>query len=244
MKRIRLLSFCAAAVIAQAFAAPAAPAEEPQPRTVTPAAMPGAPPSDAVVLFDGKDLSQWAKRDGSPIGCSIVEGVIACRTGAGDNFSKPRFRNAQIHLEFMPPLMPDQHSQARGNSGLYLHGRYEIQILDSFQNPTYANGSCAAVYGQAPPLVNASRPPENWQTYDIVFHGARCSPAGVLEQKPRITLFHNGVLVQDNVEIQNVGRGCEAGVGEPGPIMLQDHDYRGAPVTLMKFRNIWFRHLE
>ncbi len=233
-----LLAFALAAAVA-----PAQKREEPQPRVVDPGS-PGKAPSDAVVLFDGGDLSQWSTRDGGPAKCSVEAGAMTCKTGAGDLISKPKFRDAQIHLEFEPPLMPDQHGQARGNSGVYLHGRYEIQVLDSYNNPTYANGSCAAVYGQAPPLVNASRPPEQWQTYDIVFHGARCSADGQLLQKPRVTLLHNGVLVQDNVEIQQLGKGCQAGIGEPGPLLLQDHDYKGAPTTFMKYRNIWFRPLD
>ena len=217
--------------------------EEPQPRVVDPGG-PGKAPSDAVVLFDGSGLSQWVTRDGGPARCTVDGGVMTCKTGAGDIFSKPTFRDAQIHLEFAPPYMPDQQGQARGNSGVYLQGRYEIQVLDSYNNPTYANGSCAAVYGEAAPLVNASRPPGQWQTYDIIFHGARCAADGSLLRKPRVTLLHNGVLVQDNFEIQHLGRGCAGGAGDPGPLMLQDHNYKGAPMTFMKFRNIWFRPLE
>lgn len=224
--------------------ASAALAQEPQPRVVTPGAQCGRPPSDAVVLFDGADLSHWATADGQPSRCTVADGAFTCKTGSGDLYSKEKFHSAQIHLEFRPPLMPDQHSQARGNSGVYLHGRYEIQILDSYQNPTYANGSCGAVYGQAAPLVNASRPPAEWQTYDIVFHGPQCDAGGNLVKRGTVTLLHNGVLVQDHVEIKNTLKGCVADkIGEPGPLMLQDHNYKGAPVTLMQFRNIWFRPL-
>jgi hypothetical protein len=216
---------------------------QPQPRVVDPGG-PGKAPSDAVVFFDGRDLSQWETRDGGPSGCAVADGAMTCKTGAGDIFSKTKFRDAQIHLEFAPPYMPENKDQSRGNSGVYLHGRYEIQVLDSYNNPTYPNGSCAAIYGQAAPMVNASRPPEQWQSYDIIFHGARCDSGGNLVQKPRVTMLHNGVLVHDNVEIRNLGKGCAAGIGEPGPLMLQDHNYKGAPVTLMKFRNIWVRILE
>ncbi len=216
---------------------------EPQPRVVDPGG-PGQPPSDAVILFDGKDMAEWVKRDGSPAGCEAIDGTMVCKTGAGDIYSRKKFRAAQIHLEFNLPLMADQHSQARGNSGVYLHGRYEIQILDSYRNPTYPNGASAALYGQAAPLVNASRPPEQWQSYDIIFHPPRCSAEGRLLERGTVSVIWNGVLVQDHVTIRNIGRGCrEGGIGEPGPLMLQDHNYPGAPFTVMRFRNIWYRPL-
>src|SRR5262249_55320166 len=142
---------------------------ERQPSAVTP----GPPPSDARMLFDGKDLSQWQRPDGSPTGCVVDSSDMLCRTGSGDAVSKQLFHDAQIHLEFKIPYMPDQQGQSRGNSGVYLQGLYEIQVLDSFNNSTYANGSCGALYGQAPPLVNASLPPEQWQTYDILFRAPR-----------------------------------------------------------------------
>lgn len=218
---------------------------EPQPRVVESGAQPGQPPSDAVVLFNGKDLSAFSGPEGKPAGCSVAEGAIVCETGSGDLWSRAKFRDAQIHLEWMEPSMPDQHSQARGNSGVYLHGRYEIQILDSYRNPTYPNGSCGALYGQAAPLVNATRPPGQWQSYDIVFHPPKCSSEGKLLERGNVTVLHNGILVQDHTVIHNIGRGCiEGKIGEAGPIMLQDHNYPGAPHTLMRFRNIWYRPLE
>jgi hypothetical protein len=213
----------------------------PQPRVVNP----GPPPSDAVVLFDGKDLSHFVRRDGQPARCTVAEGAIVCRTGDGDLYSTEKFRSAQIHLEFAPPYMPDQKDQARGNSGVYLHGRYEIQILDSYQNPTYADGSLGALYGQSAPLVNAARPPNEWQSYDIIFHAPRCNPDGTPAERATLTVLLNGVMVQDHVTIQRSGRACTEGSGsEPGPLMLQDHDYKGAPLTVMRFRNIWFRRLD
>ncbi|MCC6859456.1 MAG: DUF1080 domain-containing protein [Bryobacterales bacterium] len=231
--------FRTALLLLAALAAPAQTPDDAQPRVVDPGG-PGKAPSDAVVLFDGKDLSEFQTRDGGPVRCSVEGGVILCKTGAGDLHSKRTFRDAQIHLEFMPPYMPEEKGQARGNSGVYLHGRHEIQILDSYNNPTYAHGSCAGLYGQAAPLVNASRPPDQWQSYDIVFRAARCGAGGQVLQKPRVTVFHNGVLVHDHVEIQRTGRNCI----EEGPLMLQDHNYKGAPMTFMKFRNIWYRPLE
>lgn len=216
---------------------------EPQPRVVDPG-KPGQPPSDAVILFDGKNLSEWTKSDGSPAGCSVEQGVMVCKTGDGDIYSKKKFRAAQIHLEYNLPPMPDKHSQERGNSGVYLHGRYEIQILDSYKNPTYPTGASAALYGQAAPLVNAGRPPGEWQTYDIIFHPPKCSAEGRLIERGTVTVIWNGVVVQDHVTIKNIGRGCiEGKIGEPGPLMLQDHNYKGAPLTVMRFRNIWYRPL-
>jgi hypothetical protein len=217
-------------------------AEDAQPRVVAPGG-PGKAPADAVVLFAGGDLAQWSTHGGQPARCHVESGEIVCRTGDGDLLSRPKFRGAQIHLEFNIPSMPAEKGQSRGNSGVYLQGRYEIQILDSYNNPTYPNGSCAALYGQAPPLVNASLPPGEWQTYDIVFHAPRCD-AGKLLERGRLTLLHNGVLVQDNVAIRHTGRACEEGIGEPGPLLLQDHNYKGAPMTVMRFRNIWFRPLD
>lgn len=225
---------------------------QPQPRAVDPGA-PGKPPSDAVVLFDGRDLAQWTKADGSPTGCQVVKGEMVCATGAGDAWSKVKFRSAQIHLEFALPLMKEHKSQLRANSGVYLHGRYEIQILDSYQNETYPTGHAGALYGQAPPLVIASRPPGEWQSYDIIFHAPKCDAAGNLVRRGTVTVLFNGILVQDHVEIQDAAfqhardgqKGCAAGIGEPGPLMLQDHSgFPKAPHTVMRFRNIWLRHLE
>jgi len=219
--------------------------KEPQPRVVTPASTVGLPPSDAVVLFAGKDLAEWSTRDGKPAGCKAENDVIVCNSGDGDLWSRRKFRDAQIHLEWMEPAMPDQTSQARGNSGVYLHGRYEIQVLDSYQNPTYPDGACGALYSEAPPLVNVCRPPEQWQTYDIVFHPPQCSPEGRLLRRGSVTVLQNGVLVQDHTVIHQIGRGCvDDKIGEPGPLMLQDHNYPGAPHTVMRFRNIWDRPLD
>ena len=207
-------------------------------RQQPPAAVdPGPPPADAVVLFDGKDLLQWTRNDGTPTGCAIDAGEMLCKTGAGDAYSLPKFRDAQIHLEFKIPYMPDKHGQERGNSGVYLQGKYEIQVLDSFNNPTYANGSCGALYGQAAPLVDASRPPEQWQTYDIIFRAPMCEN-GEVRRKARVTVLQNGVLIQDHVPV----RASQCGE-ETGPLMLQDHNYPGAPTTMMRFRNIWLRPL-
>lgn len=202
---------------------------------------PGAPekaPSDAVVLFDGADLSHWAHADGSPARWTVANGELVSKAGTGDVISKETFNDAQIHIEFATPDMPRVHGQERGNSGVYLQRHYEIQILDSYNNPTYKAGSAGSVYEQYDPLVNASRPPGQWQSYDIIFHTAKCAPDGRISQPPRVTILQNGVLIQDDAIISGpTGGGRKEGICDAGPLELQDH---GTPV---RFRNIWFRPL-
>ena len=214
----------------------------PQPPPVDPGG-PGKAPADAVVLFDGRNLDAWTHRDGSPAKWAIENGEIVCKTGTGNIQTKEKFGDAQIHVEFATPHQPQAKGQARGNSGVYVQGRYEVQVLDSFQNPTYANGSAAAIYGQSAPLVNASRPPEQWQTYDIVFHAPKCYQGHVVAPGT-MTIFHNGVLVQDHFEMTGFTPG---GIGgepcEPGPLLLQDHISREIEDTPLRFRNLWVRKL-
>ena len=211
-------------------------ADEPKP--VDPGGA-GQAPSDAQVLFDGKDASAWVHGDSTPASWPVIDGALEVASGTGDLYSRRAFSSAQIHLEFATPYLPDAHDQARGNSGVYLQGRYEIQILDSYRNPTYPDGSCGALYGQYPPLVNASRPPQEWQTYDIIFHAPRCSGDGQLIAPGTLTLLHNDVLVQDGVTLLGPTGGSDAtNVCEPGPLRLQDH---GTPV---RFRNIWYRTID
>jgi len=216
----------------------------PQPPVIEPGS-PSKPPSDAVLLFNGKDMSGWVTRDGKPARCTVSDGVMNCRTGAGHIFSQERFRDAQIHLEFAVPHMPEQKGQLRGNSGVYIHGCYEVQILDSWQNPTYPDGACGALYGISPPLVVASLPPGEWQTYDIIFRSPRCAADGSLSEPGSVTLLHNGVLIHHDVKLTGPGPGCShKNLCEPGPIMLQDHSgFPNAPDTTMRFRNIWVRKL-
>ncbi len=218
-------------------------AQEPQPPLVDPGGG-GKAPSDAVVLFDGSSAAEWVHRDGSPAKWPIVNGALTCKSDTGHIFSKRKFRDAQIHVEFAIPDMPTARDQAKGNSGVYIHGRYEIQVLDSYKNPTYANGSCGALYGQYAPLVNASRPPEQWQTYDIVFHAPKCGSDGKVTGPATLTLLHNGVLVQDHVTVKgSTAGGEEAKACEAGPLMLQDHYHPDVKETFMRFRNIWYRPL-
>jgi hypothetical protein len=224
--------------------------EGPQPVVVNPGG-PDKAPSDAIVLFEGHDQSHWTTMDGKPSKCTVADGLMVCRTGAGDTQSKEKFRDAQIHVKFNLPYEPEMRGQGRANSGVILLNRYEIQILDSYQNPTYANGSCAALYGQSAPLVNACRRPGEWQSFDIIFHAPKCAADGTVETPGTLTMLHNGVLVQDNVPVR--GRTCKA---DEGPIVLQDHSQyvgrkiatafgvtEGAPDSIIRFRNIWMRRL-
>jgi len=203
---------------------------------------PGRPPSDAVVLFDGRDLAKWAHKDGSAAKWKVENGYFEVAPKTGQLYTRDSFGDCQLHVEFKTPLPAHGESQDRGNSGVFLHDLYEIQVLDSYENKTYADGQASAVYGQFPPLVNASRPPGQWQMYDIVFHGPRFDSAGKLQRPARVTVFHNGVLVQDNDELTgptaNKQRPPYKATPEKLPLSLQDH---GHPV---RYRNIWIRELK
>ncbi|TAH35405.1 MAG: DUF1080 domain-containing protein [Planctomycetota bacterium] len=215
-------------------------AARPVPPVVTPGATSGAPPSDAVVLFDGKNLSAWQAQDGEEAGWKLVDGAMEVN-GTGSIQTRDEFGDCQLHVEWAAPAQPAGQSQDRGNSGVFLMGRYEIQVLDSFQNRTYADGQAAALYGQKPPDVNACRPPGQWQSYDIVFRAPRFEGEKLLSPA-RVTVLHNGVLVHDGVEIlgSTAHRSLARYSPHPpkGPIGLQDH---GNPV---RYRNIWVRSLE
>ena len=203
----------------------------------------GTAPSDAIVLFDGTNLDQWTYGNGSPAKWPIVNRELICKNGTGDIVSKAKFRDAQIHVEFNTPNMPNAQGQGRGNSGVYIQSKYEIQILDSFNNPTYAAGSAGSVYGKHDPLVNVTRPPGEWQSYDIVFHAPKCE-AELVKQPARVTILQNGVLIQDEAAISGpTGGGNTEHVCAAGPLRLQDHGNPGLQVTPLKFRNIWFRNL-
>jgi hypothetical protein len=206
---------------------------------------PGRPPSDAVVLFGGnennKDLSQWAGEDGQPPKWKVVDGYMEVLPHSGSIHTRQPFGDCQLHLEFAEHVPPVGTDQGRGNSGVFLMGLYEVQVLDSYQSKTYADGQAAAVYGQFPPQVNASRPPGEWQTYDIIFHGPRFDKDGKVLRPARMTVLHNGVLAQDNVELsgptEHHQRPPYKATPDKLPLSLQDH---GNPV---RFRNIWIREL-
>ena len=219
--------------------------ERPQPPLVTPGVpstleKAGTAPSDATVLFDGKDLSKWRNAKGEDAGWKVEGGYAEVVPKSGDIFTREEFGpDVQVHIEFAtPPPVGD--SQGRGNSGIFLYGRYEIQILDSYENPTYPDGQATGIYGYMPPQVNASRKPGEWQMYDIVFNGPRFAD-GKLATPASVTILHNGVVTQNHTVL--IGETPHKQVGtytahpEKGAIKLQDH---GNP---MRFRNIWIRSL-
>jgi hypothetical protein len=217
----------------------------PKPPVVTPGAKPGDAPADAIVLFDGKDLSQWETRSRQgqvkAAGWKVQEGYMEIVPGAGSIMTKEKFGDVQLHLEFMTPQTPSGTSQWRANSGVIFMNRYELQVLDSYDNPTYADGQAASIYGQWPPRVNASRKPGEWQTYDVVFEAPRFDANGKLTKPAYYTVFHNGVMVHNRQEA--VGQMAHRVVSPyvahspEEPLQLQDHD---VPV---RFRNIWIRRI-
>jgi hypothetical protein len=206
--------------------------------TIAASPLPVPAPPDAVVLFDGRDLSGWTQRGSdAPARWKVEDGVLEVVPGTGDIRTKREFTDFQLHVEFNEPYMPNAHGQARGNSGVYLQGSYEIQVLDSYGLKP-KNDDCGAVYGQTPPMVNACRPPGEWQTYDILFHAPRFDASGQRIEKARVSVLQNNIWIQDNVTIEGPTRASmERDVRRPGPIMLQDHGSR------VKFRKIWIRPL-
>jgi hypothetical protein len=221
--------------------------KRPQPPVVEPGSessqeRPGKPPSDAVVLFDGTDLSKWKTREtDQPAKWKVVDGYIEVAPKTGYITTRQSFGDCQLHIEWSAPLPAHGTGQERGNSGVYLMDKYELQVLDSYNNQTYPDGQAAGLYGQYPPLVNASRAPGLWQTYDVVFHGPRFDKAGKLLRPARATVFHNGVLVQDDSELtgptEHHQRPPYSAHPEKMPLSLQDH---GQPV---RYRNIWIREI-
>lgn len=226
------------------------PAIVPQPRVVTPGTpgtqeKAGTAPSDAVVLFDGTDLSNWTNMDGKKTKWVVEKGAMLPVKDAKDIRTKQEFGSCQLHVEWMTPPVVEGEGQGRGNSGVFLMGQYEVQVLDSYENEVYPDGQAGALYGRSKPLVNASRKPGEWQSYDIIFHRPRFDETGKVVKRATFTVLHNGVLVQDHTELSG-GTGWlgphamtdYVAHGDKGPITLQDH---GNPV---RFRNIWVRELE
>lgn len=202
---------------------------------------PGRAPSDAIVLFDGKDLSRWESEQGGPVLWTVADGALTVVPGSKGIRTRQRFCDVQLHVEWRTPTATAGFDgQHRGNSGIFLQEVYELQVLDSYNNPTYANGQAGSMYKQAIPLVNASRAPGEWQAYDIIWKAPRFSAGGGLTSPARITVLHNGVLVQDDTVLA----GKTEYIGAPSyaphacaPLYLQEHDAR------VSYRNIWVREL-
>jgi len=203
---------------------------------------PGRPPSDAIVLFDGKDLSPWCSLDGSPPKWTARDGCLECVKDSGYIRTLQNFGDCQLHIEWAAPAPPKGQGQGRGNSGVFLMGLYEVQVLDSHGNATYADGYAGAIYAQYPPLANAALPAGQWQTYDIIFTRPRFNENGELVSPARLTVLHNGVLVQNHAALSGPTGWMKRAPYRPHPdklpLSLQDH---GNPV---RYRNIWIRDLE
>ena len=226
------------------------PEKQPQPEVVTPKpydAEAAKVPKDAIVLFDGTDatMGNWTATNGEPTKWKLVDGALESVRGAGYIQSKQQFGSCQLHIEFATPKVVKGNGQGRGNSGVFLMGQYEVQVLDSYENTTYPDGQCGALYGRAKPLVNASRKPGEWQTFDITFHRPLFDEEGNVTRRAKFHVYHNGELIHDHVELSG-GTGW-AGPhsiseykkhGDKGPIQMQDH---GNPV---RFRNIWVKELD
>lgn len=223
----------------------------PVPKVVSPgiyASIP--PPSDAIVLFDGRNLNKWVDaKTGGPAQWIVNNGILTVKPGANAIRTKQKFEDFQLHLEFREPfryqnkVIKNKTGKAFGNSGVFLQSLYEVQILDSYGRPIgiYVNGQCGSIYKQFPPLVNVSRPPGRWQSYDIIFKAPRFNDDGSLKSPARVTVFQNGILIQNNVKL----KGRTLFVGHPyykkhGPMPLLLQNHHGDPVS---FRNIWIRRL-
>jgi hypothetical protein len=218
----------------------------PAPPVITPGSECAQAPSDAVVLFDGtpESMANWIDTKGQPSKWIIRDGYLESVKGAGHIRSKQEFGSCQLHVEFATPSPAKGTSQDRGNSGVFLQGRYEVQVLDSYENKTYPDGQCGALYGRAVPLVNACRPPGQWQSYDIIYHRPLFNADGKVRRKATFTILQNGVLIQDHVELEGSTDWINDHAvtayephGDKGPLQLQDH---GNPV---RYRNIWLREL-
>ncbi len=201
------------------------------------------PPKGATVLFDGKDLAGWLTTGGKPAEWKVEDGNLEVAPGKGDIMTKDKFGpDFKVHVEFWLPLMADKKDQARANSGVYLQGRYEIQVLDSYRNETYANGSVGALYGIIAPDKDAQKkavkPPEQWNTYDITLHAPRVDDQGKVTEKGRLTVVLNGVTLIDDGKFDHAtGGALDTKLGTPGPLRLQDHGCK------VRYRNIWLQPL-
>lgn len=224
--------------------------DRPYPHEVTPGAWAGAPPSDAIVLFNGKDLSQWVqtdnrRNDGNPVPpkWKLIDGCVEVVGGTGGLYTKDKFGDCQLHIEWQEDKGITGSGQGRGNSGVFLMSRYEVQVLDSYRAPTYADGQAGALYGQWPPLVNPMRRPGEWQTYDIVFTAPKFDGDKLVENAHMTVLF-NGVLVHNHQKLNGPTEHRavipESPIGSEERLYLQDH----GPGHPLRFRNIWIRKLK
>ncbi len=214
------------------------------PRVMTAPRQFGRPSADAIVLFDGTDLLEWVSEEsGGPAGWKVENGYMEVVEETGDILTKKAFGNCQLHIEWATPrkVSPKEIAQKRGNSGVFFMGIYELQVLDSYQNETYADGQAASIYGQYPPLVNVCRKPGQWQSYDVSFLRPIFDKKGKCIRPARITVFHNGVVVHNNVEIKGSTEHKKKAKYSPHadklPLSLQYHN------NPMRFRNIWIREL-
>jgi hypothetical protein len=211
---------------------------DPEVRVVTP----GAVPSDAIVLFDGKDLSNWESvKDGGAASWKVENGKMTVVRGAGHISTKQKFTNYQLHIEWQSPIEPETlKSQGKGNSGIFMQGMYEVQVLNSYNNRTYRNGQAGSIYKQSAPLVNATSPMGEWNVYDIIYTAPVFTINGGIQTPAYITVIHNGIVVQNHTKIQGtteyIGQPLNP-VHGPGPISLQDHG------NAVSFRNIWLREM-
>jgi hypothetical protein len=213
----------------------------PEPKVIAPGISSSDAPADAVVLFNGRDANAWVDSKNQPIKWKIADGALTVTPGSGMITTKESFGDCQLHIEWRTPAVVKGNGQGRGNSGIFLMGQYELQVLDSYNNRTYSNGQAASIYKQTMPLVNASRAPGEWQTYDIVFTAPRFKADSSLQSPARITVLHNGILVQNNTVLwggtQYIGLPAYIKHRDQEPISLQDHG------DLVSFRNIWIRRL-
>lgn len=214
---------------------------DPVPKKVTPGTTNSAPPSDAIVLFDGSDLNEWASaNDKGAAKWDVANNIMTVKPGTGNIMTNRKFGDIQLHIEWRSPLVIESEGQGRGNSGVFLQERYEVQVLDSYESRTYSNGQAGAIYKQSIPLVNATRPHDQWETYDIIYSAPVFNEDGIKVKSAYITVLHNGVLIQNHQEI----KGTTEYIGLPkndahgkASIILQDHS------NTTSFRNIWVREL-
>jgi hypothetical protein len=213
-----------------------------EPKVITPGAKPGDAPADATILFDGKNLNGWRSlKDHGEAKWTVKDGYMEVARGTGDIATKEEFGDCQLHIEWATPSVVKGEGQGRGNSGVFLMERYEVQVLDSYNNKTYFHGQAGGIYKQYAPLVNVSRPPGEWQTYDIIFKAPKFDEQGKPTQRAYVTVLHNGVLIQNHVQIHGQTWHDKPALylphGARGSLKLQDHG------DLVRYRNIWIRQL-